>query len=1574
MKTTGFKNYFFVLVFLLSFFPVYLFAENEPNNSAETANVIQPTGTITGTLTKDDADWYIVTLPDDGEWTVSFTGTGNLRCDWLDIFEFGTARRLERGSWGTTATVKKSDLGKHQYLLYVPYWDGTPGSYTITTTFTPTRLASDSEPNNTINQAVQIGLNTTMTGRLNYLNYIEGSEGKYDEADWYKVVTTESGKLIVNCIADEPLRFNDLKIFDSNMTTQLVVGSWGKNATVSKDNLLPGTYYLFIPKYDGYGSYSLTTQFTMASSKDDIEPNNTQAQSQSINLSDTVYARIGYENAGIRDDYDWYKVTIPENGKLSFKFITETTLRLNNPYLKIENDVNRSASSSWGKDFGFTISDLSVGEYWLMVPKYDGYGSYKFIAEFTPYRYSVDKEPNNNYLQSIKLLNGETVTGQLGNWRVNGDRDIEDWYQFTVPKDGKVVLNFLTDSVLSINNPKLYALNDTILDLRKTSVDWRYSFSFEIGDLEAGTYYLYVPLYNSYGAYKMTYNFYQNPRNNDTEPNNNFRQAVELKDQVPVTGHLGYFYSSKTIDDTQDWYKVTTAKNGTLSFNFLTDSLLQIDNPRLYSAVDDSILHWNTSSSWRYNFNYVIENMVAGDYYLYVPRYAYYGGYDLIYDFAPDSLENDIEPNNNPREALRYNVGDTVTGHLGMVHSSKDADDNDDFYAIRIPRPGILSIKVDVNEPLTHELYLYKPDSSTLHLRHSSGYDKSRTMVVKDMLANTDYFLKIHRYSGKGNYKMTSNYLPVPTARFKAIQNLSTVYLNNESLNAESSFWDFGDGNTSTKMNPTYSYSGPGYYTVKLIASNQAGIDSIKDHVSVRGIQSIVSDRGGNGGNVTARINAGGLKDGVQVILRKNNVVIEAGGERLVTPGDLEVKFNLYQAQLGKWDVVVKNPGETEMVLKEAFLVEEAVLPDIWADIQGRDKALFGRWQSYTVTFGNRGNIDALSRIIWIVTPDGDSVDVDFQNVNFDFPKAFTPDIYSALKANIPFYFSVDTLNGEPRKARVYGLMLSEIPANSEMSVKLRVKSFHDFEVSVFQTESFIDHDYNASKIPMTRSAEEYSSYESCVRWAIGKYIAGKVVDVIANQIPGADCLVNVVKTTSSVSTDYGAGELSLCSFAWTMSSTVWACAKDFPGPWKAYLTACDIANLVMDLKGAFDDSVDGYKADQECQQYKKKLEKKRKVKAVSSFDPNEMIGPKGFGKDNVVSRNIFPYTILFENVKTASAAAQEVVILDTLDVTKFNTNSFRFTGFGFGGKDFSVVQDSNSFVNEVDLRPSKNAILRVSGVIDPIQGNVKWQFLTLDPETMDLTEDPEAGFLPPNVNSPEGDGYVSFVVDLNESIMTGDTLENIADIYFDLNKPIKTNLYKNIIDESKPSSRVVSAKTTDKSGEIELDISGSDAGGAGVMYYDLYIAVNDSSFVHRLSNIKAGKLTLKVPMGKTYKFFTLATDSLNLVEPIKSEADAMMYLPVSLANTKTQDNGLNIVPNPVSKTSEISFVVEQSGKVELVVINPSGQIVRTIENGFRDSGVFNASLDVPEIVNGVYFLKLTTIRGVTVTRFIVKK
>ena len=57
---------------------------------------------------------------------------------------------------------------------------------------------------------------------------------------------------------------------------------------------------------------------------------------------------------------------------------------------------------------------------------------------------------------------------------------------------------------------------------------------------------------------------------------------------------------------------------------------------------------------------------------------------------------------------------------------------------------------------------------------------------------------------------------------------LGIIDFEDKSTNAPSSwFWDFGDGNTSTLQNPVHTYAASGSYSVKLVASNGFGPDSI---------------------------------------------------------------------------------------------------------------------------------------------------------------------------------------------------------------------------------------------------------------------------------------------------------------------------------------------------------------------------------------------------------------------------------------------------------------------------------------------------------------------------------------------------------------------------------------------------------------------------------------------------------------------------------------------------------------------------------------------------------------------------
>ncbi|MES2388413.1 MAG: GEVED domain-containing protein [Bacteroidota bacterium] len=82
-----------------------------------------------------------------------------------------------------------------------------------------------------------------------------------------------------------------------------------------------------------------------------------------------------------------------------------------------------------------------------------------------------------------------------------------------------------------------------------------------------------------------------------------------------------------------------------------------------------------------------------------------------------------------------------------------------------------------------------------------------------------DFSLKVNAVSTK----------PVPNFGASSTNTCSkTITFSDSSTNLPSQFyWSFGDGGHSTEQNPVYTYSAPGVYTVKLVATNAFGADSL---------------------------------------------------------------------------------------------------------------------------------------------------------------------------------------------------------------------------------------------------------------------------------------------------------------------------------------------------------------------------------------------------------------------------------------------------------------------------------------------------------------------------------------------------------------------------------------------------------------------------------------------------------------------------------------------------------------------------------------------------------------------------
>ncbi|HRS54689.1 MAG TPA: PKD domain-containing protein [Bacteroidales bacterium] len=68
---------------------------------------------------------------------------------------------------------------------------------------------------------------------------------------------------------------------------------------------------------------------------------------------------------------------------------------------------------------------------------------------------------------------------------------------------------------------------------------------------------------------------------------------------------------------------------------------------------------------------------------------------------------------------------------------------------------------------------------------------------------------------------------------FYANINGNNVNFINNSLNATTYYWDFGDGDYSNATSPTHTYNSAGNYTVILYTSNSCGTDSISQNVNI---------------------------------------------------------------------------------------------------------------------------------------------------------------------------------------------------------------------------------------------------------------------------------------------------------------------------------------------------------------------------------------------------------------------------------------------------------------------------------------------------------------------------------------------------------------------------------------------------------------------------------------------------------------------------------------------------------------------------------------------------------------------
>lgn len=284
----------------------------------------------------------------------------------------------------------------------------------------------------------------------------------------------------------------------------------------------------------------------------------------------------------------------------------------------------------------------------------------------------------------------------------------------------------------------------------------------------------------------------------------------------------------------------------------------------------------------------------------------------------------------------------------------------------------------------------------------------------------------------------------------------------------------------------------------------------------------------------------------------------------------------------------------------------------------------------------------------------------------------------------------------------------------------------------------------------------------------------------------------------------------------------------------------------------------------------------------VASGDPNEIIGPA----DYVRTDQTLPYTILFENMPTASAPALEVIITQTLD-SDLDLSTFELGDIAFGAIIVDVPAGLSSFKTRVHMDAADNIggaplDVDIEAMLDFTTRVVTWQFSTIDPVTGDVPSNPLAGFLPPNVNSPEGDGSVSYTVRPNAGLQTGVVIDSEARIVFDTNEPIDTPHITNTIDSGVPTSSVNALTATQDFPTFQVSWSGTDDAngptGSGIAFYDVYVSDNGGDFVLFLEGTIQTSAVFTGQVNHTYSFYSIATDNVGFQQD-----------PVNAGQTSTQ-------------------------------------------------------------------------------------
>jgi PKD repeat protein len=784
------------------------------------------------------------------------------------------------------------------------------------------------------------------------------------------------------------------------------------------------------------------------------------------------------------------------------------------------------------------------------------------------------------------------------------------------------------------------------------------------------------------------------------------------------------------------------------------------------------------------------------------------------------------------------------------------------------------------------------------------------------------------------------------------------INFSNTSRLSKLNFWDFGDGKIDSTVNPAHVYPKVGFYQVCLKTTNNCNTNNYCQGIKVNGISSVTPSVSAIKSILPITINGAGFVKNSKIQLYLGNLTINATGVILNSPSNLVGKIDLNDiaARVGEWSIRVISPdGKDTLALPNSFKIEDPITKALEVNVIGPDRVLINRNFDFEVTVTNNTNQTAYGVPVSIRVSKDMDVRITSKITNLDVDPNIIPKLPEGR-----FYKGKNPVTKDSFKFAQ--LIIPKILPYSTKSIKLKTFATVEKPFNITATSGGALMSVDAlKKAGFLRSAVCDAQNEPC-EVDVFRLIIDRLKSITLGNT--ADCYRFTEQLNCTIASIAIIEDDPFIDFH-GMARSATSCA--------AAATPNKADDYFVEYTGVIEDLSDYMDVFDNCSQFqdigangfKKKADeaKKSDVAVVRSSDPNLKLGKKGINDFNYVGNNdLLPFTIYFENADSATAPASEVIVLDTLDKSKFDLTTLEFTEIAFGDSLFKVNTKAQRFTSDIDMRPKKNIILRVSGELDTLTGILTWRFVSFDPKTMDVTQDVLQGFLPPNKMKPEGEGHVRYLVRAKKDLPHLTSLKSVASIIFDGNEAILTPIWTNTIDLTPPSSKVLSANRVikDTNAFITVKWQGIDAH-AGIKNFRVFVSENKGAWQLWLQSTSADSAIYKGKKGQEYCFYTVATDNADNVE-IKQSPSPNICDVVIPTNDIVNDKawlGQNY-PNPSDNSTTIDFYINETAKrVRLDILNIDGSIAKTLFDKPMQMGIHSINLNTSSMASGLLFYRL---------------